>query len=137
MGGIEKARRLRRSMSPAEIALWQYLRTRPNDLKFRRQHPADPYTLDFYCREAAVDIEVDGDAHDMGDNPVRDEIRDAALASHGILTLRFLAADIFDELESVAKQIEDVCASRSPPPRFARSPSPRNRGEEKGKPRKP
>ena len=90
----------------------------------------EPYTLDFYCREAAVAIEVDGDAHDMGDNPARDERRDAWLAGRGIRTLRFLAADVLHEVEAVVAQIVDVCASRAPPPSFGRSPSPRKRGED-------
>jgi very-short-patch-repair endonuclease len=102
-------------MSPPEAALWQYLRTRPAGLKFRRQHRIDPYTLDFYCRAAAVCIEVDGDAHEMGDQPRRDARRDAWLQSRGILTLRFLASDVLRHLDAVAMQIEHVCTSRAPP----------------------
>ena len=115
MGGIERARRLRRQMSPPEIALWQHLRARPGGFKFRRQHRAEPYTLDFYCREARVCIEVDGDAHDMGGNPARDARRDAWLAERGIVSLRFLAADVMGELEAVAARIQEVCAARVPP----------------------
>jgi very-short-patch-repair endonuclease len=89
-----------------------------------------PYTLDFYCREAALAIEVDGDAHDMGGNPERDARRDAWLAARGISTLRILAADVMRELEAVVAQIVEACASRTPPPRFARSPSPGNPGED-------
>ena len=117
MGGVERARELRRRMSPPEVALWQHLRTRPGGFKFRRQHRAPPYTLDFFCREAAVAVEVDGDAHDMGGNPARDERRDAWLAERGIVTLRFLAADVLRELEAVAAQIQEACASRAPPKR--------------------
>ena len=130
MSGIERARRLRRRMSPPEVALWQHLRTRPGGFKFRRQHPLGPYTLDFYCREAAVAIEVDGHAHDMGGNPARDMRRDAWVADQGIVTLRFLADDVRHALEAVTVQIEVVCASRAPPPSFGRSPSPRKRGED-------
>lgn len=130
MSGIERARTLRRSMSPPEVALWQALRHRPGGLKFRRQHPIDRYTLDFYCREAGVAIEVDGNAHDLGDRPQRDERRDAWLAELGIQTLRISAADVLHDLGAVVMQIQQVCASRSPPPRCARSPSPRNRGED-------
>jgi very-short-patch-repair endonuclease len=101
-------------MSPPERRLWRYLKMRPGDLKFRKQAPIGPYYLDFYCYSAAVAIEVDGDAHDMGDNPARDERRDAYLAKRGILTLRFLAADIFNQLEAVIIQIEEMCASRTP-----------------------
>jgi len=102
-------------MSPPEIALWQHLRTRPGGFKFRRQHRAEPYTLDFYCREAAVAIEVDGAVHDMGDNPARDARRDASLAERGVVTLRFAAADVMHNLEGVAIRIEEVWAARVPP----------------------
>jgi very-short-patch-repair endonuclease len=115
MGRISRARKLRREMSPPERRLWRYLRMRPDDLKFRRQHPLGPYTADFYCCSAGVVIEVDGDVHDMGDNPERDARRDAALAKRGIVTLRFLAADIFKQLDAVLVQIEDVCTSRRAP----------------------
>ena len=37
------------------------------------------------------------------------------LAGRGILTLRFLAADVLHDLEAVALQIEEICASRVPP----------------------
>ncbi len=115
MSGIERARRFRRQMSPPEVVLWQHLRARPGGFKFRRQHPAGPYTLDFFCREAAVAIEVDGAAHDMGDQPQRDERRDAWLAQRGIVTLRFLAEDLLGELEAVARRIEEVCGARVAP----------------------
>ncbi|HYJ81848.1 MAG TPA: DUF559 domain-containing protein, partial [Allosphingosinicella sp.] len=43
---VLRARRLRRSMSPPEARLWQFLRERPDDLKFRRQHPFTRCTAD-------------------------------------------------------------------------------------------
>ena len=114
MGYVARARQLRRRMSPPERRLWRYLRMRPDELKFRRQHPFGPYTADFYCHAAAVAIEIDGDSHDVGVNPERDERRNAYFANHGILTLRFLAADIFNQLDAVVMQIEEMCASRTP-----------------------
>jgi very-short-patch-repair endonuclease len=66
---VAKARALRRIMSPAEVALWQILRTRPLGLKFRHQHPAGPFVLDFYCAAKKLAVEIDGIAHEMGDNP--------------------------------------------------------------------
>jgi len=117
-------------MSPPEVALWSILRKRPAGFQYRRQHPIGPYKLDFYCREAALAIEVDGDAHDMGDRPARDERRDVTLSAKGIKTLRFLARDVMTDTEAVVLAIVEECASRTPPPHFVRSPSPRNRGED-------
>ena len=81
-------------MSPPETRLWSVLRTRPSGLKFRRQHPVGPFILDFFCREALLAIEVDGFAHQLGDNPQRDEARDQWLAKQGIATLRIDALDV-------------------------------------------
>jgi very-short-patch-repair endonuclease len=111
---ISRARQLRREMSPPEVALWQYLRSRPAGFKFRRQHPLGPYKLDFFCHEAGLAIEVDGDAHDMGDNPERDARRDEWVARKGVKTIRFLARDVMENLDAVAAQIQEECASRCP-----------------------
>jgi very-short-patch-repair endonuclease len=101
-------------MSPAEALLWRALRTRPGGYKFRHEHAAGFYSLDFYCSKAALCIEVDGDAHDMGQNPARDERRDAWLRDEGIETVRIPAREVFDDLEPVITLIVEKCASRSP-----------------------
>jgi very-short-patch-repair endonuclease len=57
----ERARRLRRDATDAELALWRRLRSRSLDgHKFVRQEPVGPFTVDFICREARLIIEVDG-----------------------------------------------------------------------------
>jgi very-short-patch-repair endonuclease len=110
---IVRARELRKSMTPPELRLWNALSTRPDGFKFRRQHSIRPYILDFFCFEAALAIEVDGMAHSMGDNPSRDERRDAWLVENGVLTVRFAAIDIRDNLEGVVALIVDRCRARS------------------------
>ena len=111
---MQRAKRLRREMSPAETRLWCALLDRPGGHKFRRQHPAGRYVLDFYCSKACLCIEVDGLAHDMGDNPQRDLQRDEWLAKQGIETLRIPAVEIFRDVEPVVQLIAARCASRSP-----------------------
>jgi very-short-patch-repair endonuclease len=130
---VERARALRREMTRPELRLWQFLRTRPEGFKFRRQHPVGPYVLDFYCAHAMLAVEVDGAAHDMGENPQRDERRDAWLAEQGVRTLRIPAVEIFDDLEAAATAILTECRRRggiSPPPPSGRSPSPSGDGED-------
>jgi len=92
-------------MSFAEILLWQELRRRPAGLKFRRQHPSGPYTLDFYCNDARLAIEVDGEAHECGDRPERDSARDAWIARAGIATLRIPAIDVTHDLDGTLRVI--------------------------------
>jgi very-short-patch-repair endonuclease len=115
-------------MSLPEILLWQALRTRPGGFKFRHQHPAGPYSLDFYCMSAGLAIEVDGIAHDMGANPQRDIRRDAWLAEQGIRTLRIAAAEVLDDVEPVLTLIIQECAARSPSTGCAGPPPLRKQG---------
>ncbi|HEX8584196.1 MAG TPA: DUF559 domain-containing protein [Allosphingosinicella sp.] len=103
-----RARELRRTMSLPEVLLWQQLRKRQIGLHWRKQHPAGPYDLDFYCDAAKLCVEVDGEAHERGDRPLRDARRDAWLARHNITTLRIPAAEMLKNLEGVLQHIATI-----------------------------
>ena len=105
---IKRAKRLRRVMSKPEVMLWQRLRGSPSGEKFRHQHPAGKYVLDFYHAATKLCIEVDGIAHDMGDNPDKDTSRENWLASFGIRTMRIPAIDVLRDPDAVAQSILDV-----------------------------
>ena len=102
---INRARKLRRNMSLPEVLLWQSLRKRPGGIKFRRQHPAGHYILDFFCPDANLAIEIDGEAHDRGDNPSHDDHRDAWLGKRGIHVLRIAAREVLEDMPAVIEQI--------------------------------
>jgi very-short-patch-repair endonuclease len=102
---VIRARMLRREPSPPEYRLWQALRIRPAGLKFRRQHPFERCTVDFFCPAARLVVEVDGDSHSMGDNPERDARRDAWLRAQGLEVLRFDARDVMIDVDSVVRAI--------------------------------
>jgi very-short-patch-repair endonuclease len=122
---IGKARKLRKDMSLPEVLLWRELRKRPAGLKFRRQHPAGPYIIDFACLQSRLAIEIDGEAHGRGRAPIHDETRDEWLADQGFRTLRIAARDVLENLEGVMKMVtlshrpEQPLhhASHGPPPR--------------------
>ena len=99
-------------MSLPEVLLWQRLKLRPKGLKFRRQHPAGRYILDFYCHEARLIVEVDGIAHDMGDRPERDEERDAEFAVKGFQIVRIPATDVLRDPDEIAESIAAMGAAR-------------------------
>ena len=127
---VKKARRLRRVMTIPEVILWTRLRQRPGGFKFRRQHPAGPYVLDFFCSEARLAIEVDGIVHDMGDNPGGDQTRDAWLEKQGVTILRLGAGDVSRAPDSIVEQIVARCLEgRIPLHQPAAGPPPRA-GEE-------
>ncbi|MFL6738512.1 MAG: endonuclease domain-containing protein [Sphingomicrobium sp.] len=123
---VRFARQLRRKLTLPEVVLWQQLRKRPDGLRFRRQFPCYGYVADFACLEHRVAIEVDGEAHSMGNNPVRDAVRDRRLTDAGFQTLRIAARDVLDNLDGVMTWILMTCAERplhrslaanGPPPR--------------------
>ncbi|MDO7836644.1 endonuclease domain-containing protein [Sphingobium sp. HBC34] len=113
-GTTRKARQLRRTMTLPEVLVWQALRQRPSGLKFRRQHPSGPYILDFYCSDARLAIEVDGEAHNRADRPSIDAMRDQWLAERGIMTLRVSAKQVLDELDAVVRLIMAEVLARLP-----------------------
>ena len=62
---LQRARELRREMTPAEKILWQELRGNKLGVHFRRQQIIAGFIVDFYCHKVGLVIEVDGDIHDL------------------------------------------------------------------------
>ena len=123
------ARELRRKMTLPEVVLWHWLRRRPDGLKFRRQHPTGAYVLDFFCNDARLAIEVDGEAHSRGDRPRRDDARDQWLRAAGVETLRIPAANILEDAESVLRWVIEEAKARLPLHHPAAPAGPPPRGE--------
>ncbi len=111
---VRKARKLRKVLTLPEGLLWRALRQRPGGFKFRRQHPAGVYVLDFFCAQAKLAVEVDGMAHDGAEGCKREEARTSYLASQGVAVLRIPARDVLDNLDGVVRHIVD-CARRNLP----------------------
>jgi very-short-patch-repair endonuclease len=111
---VRRARLLRRNMSLPEVLLWQALRGSPNGLKFRPQHPTGPYDLDFYCSDARLAIEVDGEAHERGNRPTRDAARDRWLRDRNVETMRIPAVQILKDLEGAVRGIVAEATARLP-----------------------
>jgi very-short-patch-repair endonuclease len=95
----ERARLLRRSLTPAELALWTRLRSRQlGGFKFVRQEPIARYYADFVCRERRLIVELDGGQH--ADNP-EDRHRDRALCALGYRVMRIWNNDVIENLDGV------------------------------------
>ena len=110
---IDRARELRRAMTPAESVLWKYLRGRRFEgHKFRRQHPIGPFYADFVCLECRLVVELDGETH-LG-NERADEARNRYLEDSGFLTLRYWNNQMYDETEAVLESIYQTCLTRIP-----------------------
>jgi very-short-patch-repair endonuclease len=108
---IRRARELRRRLTPPEARLWTALRRKRLTRHFRRQHPVGPYILDFYCSEAKLAVEVDGEGH-LG-RVEHDARRDRWLLEQGIRTHRIPAIDVRDNLEGVLETIRALVGAPS------------------------
>ena len=123
---VDRARRLRLAMTLPEVLLWQALRTRPEGLKFRRQHPVGGYVADFACLPARLLIEVDGGVHAHDAIANVDRLRQIDLESHGYDVLRIAARDVLNELDGVVQMIVAECLARTPLHHAPHGPPPRS-----------
>jgi len=98
-------------MTPSENILWDHIRKkRLSGIIFRRQHPISQFIVDFYCHEAKLVIEIDGNIHDSQENKEHDENRTFELEKLGLKVIRFkneaIKGNIMDVLEILQKEIE-------------------------------
>jgi very-short-patch-repair endonuclease len=110
---VKRARKLRSEMTLPEVVLWRELRSRPAGFKFRRQHPAGVYVLDFYCAAVSLAIEIDGFSHDSADQAERDQQRSEFLRSQHVATLRIPAKVVLQDREVALARIIEVCKQRA------------------------
>ena len=109
---VKRARKLRSEMTLPEGLLWRELRKRPADLKFRRQHPAGIYVLDFFCAAARLAIEVDGAAHN-GERAARSDTRRSEyLRSQKVATVRVPATTILKDVDVAVARVVEICLER-------------------------
>ena len=111
---FERARELRRGMTPAEAALWEQLR-RDNlgGFHFRRQQVIDGFIVDFYCHECGLIVEIDGDIHITQEE--YDVGREARLVARDFQVLRFSNEEVINRLELVKNRILETCLSLQHP----------------------
>ncbi|HUS01980.1 MAG TPA: endonuclease domain-containing protein [Chitinophagaceae bacterium] len=106
---FENAKELRKNMTHAESILWAHLKTKPNGLKFRRQHPLGIYIADFYCHKLKLVIELDGKIHDNEEVILNDEIRQKLMEKDGLTVIRFKNNEILNDITKVVIALEQKC----------------------------
>ncbi len=103
---LERAKELRREMTPAEKLLWQEVRANKLGVHFRRQQVNVGFIVDFYCHKAALVIEVDGDIHDLQQD--EDARREKALRELGLRVVRFGNDEVVMNLSTVVGKIREL-----------------------------
>jgi very-short-patch-repair endonuclease len=107
---LERAKELRREMTPAEKILWQELQANKLGVHFRRQQVIQGFIVDFYCHKAALVIEVDGDIHDLQKD--EDEQREKVLSELGLRIVRFRNDEVVRSLSAVVGKIRESVKKR-------------------------
>jgi very-short-patch-repair endonuclease len=116
---LAHAREMRHAAVSTEHKLWQCLRDRQlGGFKFRRQHPKPPFIADFYCAEAKLVVETDGDSH--AEREAYDASRTVRLERDELHVIRFVNGDVHRHLDSVLEEILEECErvtqTKSPSP---------------------
>ena len=109
-----RARRMRMTLTEAELALWNELRAhRLMGLSFRRQMPIAGYIVDFACPVHRLIVELDGSQHALDAALGYDADRTARLKADGWTVLRFWNDDVLKDIDGVCRHILAVIAEMS------------------------
>ena len=103
---LQRAKELRRDMTPAEEILWQELRANKLGVHFRRQQVIAGFIIDFYCHKAGLVIEVDGDIHDLQQE--EDTRREKVLSEMGLRVVRFRNEEVVRDLSAVVGNVRKL-----------------------------
>lgn len=111
----DRARALRKNMTPAELKLWKRcLRNFP--VRVMRQRPIDNFIVDFYCSALRLVIEIDGDSHASAAAQARDAERTSILEGYGLTVVRFTNEEVLREFEAVCAALQAMVLVGSDPP---------------------
>ncbi len=105
---LEKAKEMRANPTEAEAILWEQLKTKKLDSKFRQQHLIDDFIVDFVCLSKKLIIEVDGGYHNDSETLEKDQVRKTILEDLGYKVLRFKNEEIISSIDKVLTIIEEV-----------------------------
>lgn len=117
----DNRKKLRNSLTPAEAKLWTLLKnSQLENKKFRRQHSAGPYVLDFYCPSEKLCIELDGEGHYNEASFEYDSARTEYLNSLNIKVIRFENKDVFENMEGVLEEVKRNFRPTTPDPSLSK-----------------
>ena len=104
----ERARQLRKEMTPAEWKLWARIRDgQLNGAHIRKQHAVGRFIVDFFCAKSKLVIEIDGDSH--ADQIEYDEERTRWLNEQKhYRVVRFTNDQVSHHIEAVLERIAEA-----------------------------
>ena len=96
-------------MTKAEACLWKYAlsKRQMSGYAFRRQRPLLNYIVDFICLRLKLVIEVDGYTHQLGENEIKDRIRQENIEKAGFIVIRFKDEEVLNGMNQVRTAIQN------------------------------
>jgi hydroxymethylglutaryl-CoA lyase len=111
---FEFVKKNRANPTPAEDLLWSYLcKNQLNYLRFKRQHPINPYIADFYCHSVKLVIELDGSIHQLPEIIQNDLEKEDFIKTNGLKIIRFTNQEIFKNINKILNNIKELTSSPS------------------------
>ncbi|MCK5401729.1 MAG: DUF559 domain-containing protein, partial [Flavobacteriaceae bacterium] len=107
---LERAKEMRANPTKAEAALWQKLKIKKLDIKFRQQHLIEDYIVDFVCLSKQLIVEVDGKIHIS--QKEEDAQRTEILENNGYKVIRFTNEEVLENIEVVVSKIKEELNER-------------------------
>ncbi|MCF7569460.1 DUF559 domain-containing protein [Sabulilitoribacter arenilitoris] len=95
----------KKNSTQVESILWECLRNKKLDFKFRRQYIIDELIVDFVCLEKNLIIEVDGDYHNTIEQKEADDLRTQILNEIGFKVIRFTNEQVIGDIDNVLNYI--------------------------------
>ncbi|QNM86563.1 DUF559 domain-containing protein [Polaribacter pectinis] len=111
MKELQKDRK--KQTTEAEQILWEQLRAKKLENKFRKQHIIDEFIVDFVSISKRLIIEVDGKYHNTKDQKEADELRTQILKELGFKVIRFNNEEVVGSIENVLEKISEELKSLS------------------------
>jgi len=116
----EHAEDMRKNPTEAESAMWEMLRGKNLDAKFRRQHIIGDYIVDFVCLDKQLVVELDGGYHSDPEQQELDRQRTNFLQSKGFSVLRFTNEEVLGNTDETLTIISNALKHLSTPEGGAR-----------------
>ena len=104
----EKAESMRKNPTEAESAMWEMLRGKNLEAKFRRQHIIGDYIVDFVCLDSQLVVEIDGGYHNDPEQKELDRQRTKFLQSKGFSVLRFTNEEVLGNTDETLGIIKNA-----------------------------
>ncbi|WP_394971742.1 DUF559 domain-containing protein [uncultured Croceitalea sp.] len=101
----ENRKELKKQSTEAEKILWEQLKTKKLEVKFRRQHIIDKFIVDFVCLSKKLIIEVDGGYHNNPSQKEVDAMRTQILSDFGYKVVRFSNEEVIGAIDTVLEKI--------------------------------